>query len=179
MKKMNWMVLWTAAVAAMGSPAMATPAEELAAAAQSNALDIPTPRCTPLAVASVSAQGHDGNVPENTLDRRLDTRWSHLGKGAWIDYDLGIVAKVGGVSVAWHEGNKRSNDFVVSTSNDGVHYKTAYSGQSSGTTVDAETYRFDRSGHRQTQPDAQLRVRRCRQRHQRDRPQQQRHPLPL
>lgn len=143
MKKMCWIVLTAALAVAMGGPAMATPAEDRAAAAQTNALDIPTPRCTPLAVASVIASGHDGNVPENTLDGRLDTRWSNLGKGSWIDYDIGTVAKVGGVSVAWHEGNKRRNDFVVSTSNDGIHYKVVYTGQSSGTTVDAETYRFD------------------------------------
>jgi hypothetical protein len=133
------------AIAAFGGPARASDraAQERAAQAQSRTADIPTPRCTPLAVASVTASGHDGNVPENTLDGRLDTRWSQLGKGAWIDYDIGTVAKVGGVSVAWHEGNKRRNDFVVSTSNDGVHYKVVHSGQSSGTSVDAETYRFD------------------------------------
>jgi hypothetical protein len=133
------------AAAALVSPlcASATEAEERAAKAQVGALDIPTPRCTPLAVASVTASGHDGNVPENTLDGRLDTRWSNLGKGSWIDYDIGAVAKVGGVSVAWHEGDKRGNDFTVSTSNDGIHYKLAYTGQSSGTSVDAETYRFD------------------------------------
>jgi hypothetical protein len=144
-KKTFWMALPAVAAAVLGGPlrASATPAEERAAQAQTGALDIPTPRCTPLAVASVSALGNDGNVPENTLDGRLDTRWSNFGKGSWIDYDLGLVAKVGGVSVAWHEGNKRSNAFVVSTSNDGVHYKTVHSGQSSGTTVDAETYRFD------------------------------------
>jgi len=142
-KKMCWILLPAAIAAVIGSPAMATPAEERAAAAQSNALDIPTPHCTPLAVSSVIASGDDGDVPENTLDGRLDTRWSNFGKGSWIDYDLGTVAKVGGVSVAWHEGNKRRNDFVVSTSNDGVHYKVVYTGQSSGTMVDAETYRFD------------------------------------
>jgi len=143
MKKMSWIVLSAAVAVAMGNPAMATPAEERAAAAQSNALDIPTPHCTPLAVSSVIASGNDGDLPENTLDGRLDTRWSNLGKGSWIDYDLGTVAKVGGVSVAWHQGNLRHNDFVVSTSNDGVHYKAVYSGQSSGATLDAETYRFD------------------------------------
>lgn len=143
MKKMSWIVLSATVAAAMGNPAMATPAEERASAAQSNALDIPTPHCTPLAVSSVIASGNDGDLPENTLDGRLDTRWSSLGKGSWIDYDLGTVAKVGGVSVAWHQGNLRRNDFVVSTSNDGVHYNAVYSGKSSGTTVDAETYRFD------------------------------------
>lgn len=140
----HWMALTAIAAAVSAGPSLATPAEERASQVQAVALDIPTPKCTPLAVTSVGASGHDGNVPENTLDGRFDTRWSNLGKGSWVDYDLGTVAKVGGVSVAWHQGDLRSNNFVVSTSNDGVHYKTAFTGKSSGTTAGAETYRFDR-----------------------------------
>jgi hypothetical protein len=35
-------------------------------------------------VASVSASADDGNVPANTLDDNLGTRWSAKGDGQWI-----------------------------------------------------------------------------------------------
>jgi hypothetical protein len=98
--------------------------------------------CTQLKPISVSARDNDGNVPGNTLDDQLTTRWSSLGKGTWIDYDLGASKSVSGVTVAWHNGNTRSTNFVVSTSSDGINYTTAFTGKSSGTTTAAETYSF-------------------------------------
>ncbi|MCE9667149.1 heparin lyase I family protein [Myxococcus stipitatus] len=98
--------------------------------------------CTQLTASSVLAKGNDGNVPTNTMDDRLDTRWSMLGKGAWIDYDLGAVKSLSGIAIAWHEGNTRVNTFTVSVSPDGYTYTQVYSGKSSGTTSAAETYTF-------------------------------------
>ncbi|HEY0095487.1 MAG TPA: heparin lyase I family protein [Archangium sp.] len=98
--------------------------------------------CTQLTPSSVLASGNDGNLPGNTLDDRLDTRWSNLGKGSYIDYDLGTSKSLSGVTIAWHQGNQRSSDFVVSTSPDGLTYTPAYTGRSSGTTTVAETYAF-------------------------------------
>jgi hypothetical protein len=98
--------------------------------------------CVPLSALSVLASGHDGNVPKNTLDDRLDTRWSNLGKGSWIDYDLGSLRSLSGVAIAWHQGNQRTNNFTLSISPDGSAYKTFYTGRSSGTTTAAETYSF-------------------------------------
>ena len=63
--------------------------------------------CTQLTATSVLASGNDGNLPTNTMDDRLDTRWSSLGKGQWIDYDLGALKSVTGATVAWHSGNTR------------------------------------------------------------------------
>jgi len=37
----------------------------------------------PLAPASVVASANDGNVPQNTLDNNLATRWSAQGYGQW------------------------------------------------------------------------------------------------
>src|SRR5438034_8217740 len=48
---------------------------------------------TPLPVASVVASGDDGNIPQNTLDNNLATRWSASGDGQWIRYDLGAVMR--------------------------------------------------------------------------------------
>lgn len=100
------------------------------------------PNCTQLTATSVIASGNDGNVPANTLDDRLDTRWSNLGKGSWIDYDLGATKSVAGTTIAWHNGNTRANTFTVSVSPDGYTYTQVYSGRSSGTTTAAETYSF-------------------------------------
>ena len=89
------------------------------------------------------ASGNEAiNVPGNTLDNLLTTRWSNFGKGSWIDYDLGSSKSLSGVTIAWHEGNLRYSNFTVSTSSDGMTYTTVYSGRSSGTTTAAETYTF-------------------------------------
>ncbi|QSQ27496.1 heparin lyase I family protein [Pyxidicoccus parkwayensis] len=98
--------------------------------------------CTQLTATSVIASGNDGNLPANTMDDRLDTRWSNLGKGSWIDYDLGATKSVSGATIAWHGGNTRANTFTVSVSPDGSTYTPVYSGKSSGTTTAAETYTF-------------------------------------
>jgi hypothetical protein len=98
--------------------------------------------CTPLATTSAIASNHDGNVPDNTRDDRLDTRWSNLGKGSWIDYDLGATKAISGAAIAWHAGNTRANHFTLMVSSDGVNYTQVYSGTSSGTTTVAETYTF-------------------------------------
>lgn len=100
------------------------------------------PNCTQLTATSVIAKGHDGNVPANTMDDRLDTRWSNLGKGSWIDYDLGATKTVAGATIAWHNGNTRANSFTVSVSPDGMTYTQVFSGKSTGTTSSAETYTF-------------------------------------
>ena len=123
--------------------------DELEAGPELGALEVATSaqaltmsNCTALAVTAVSANGNDGNVPANVLDDNLSTRWSQLGKGAWLQLDLGSAKGVGGVAVAWHAGNQRKNTFVLTTSTDGVTYTQVSSGVSTGTTTAAETYRF-------------------------------------
>ncbi|MBM7114621.1 heparin lyase I family protein [Archangium primigenium] len=100
--------------------------------------------CTALTPLAVKASGDDGagSVAANSLDDRLDTRWSALGKGAWIDYDLGTSTSLKGAAIAWHQGHLRANTFTLSTSTDGSTYTPVYSGQSTGKTVEAETYTF-------------------------------------
>jgi hypothetical protein len=98
--------------------------------------------CTALTASSVRAIGDDGNVPGSTLDDNLGTRWSHFGKGSWIQYDLGSAKSLAGAAVAWHRGNERSSSFSLSTSSDGSSFTPAFTGRSSGTATAAETYRF-------------------------------------
>lgn len=52
---------------------------------------------------SVTARANDGNVPANTVDGSLSTRWSAEGDGQWIRYDLGsskTVERTGPVLIA-------------------------------------------------------------------------------
>lgn len=107
-----------------------------------SAAELTTPSCTQLTATAVIARDHDGNVPGNAMDDQLTTRWSSLGKGTWIDYDLGALKSITGASIAWHSGNLRKSNFTVSTSTDGINYTAAYTGTSSGTTASAETYTF-------------------------------------
>jgi chitodextrinase len=95
-------------------------------------LDIPA--------SAVSASAHDGNVPANTVDGNLGTRWSASGDGQWIQYDLGRAHAVSSVAIAWHSGDTRASIFEIQTSTDGSLFTTRFSGQSSGTTTALETY---------------------------------------
>jgi len=95
-----------------------------------------------LPVSSVSANGNDGNVPQNVLDNNLNTRWSNLGIGSWILMDLGSIDTICSVDIAWFSGNQRTSNFVISTSTDGSSFSTVFSGTSSGTTLNSEKYTF-------------------------------------
>jgi hypothetical protein len=78
----------------------------------------------------------------NVLDDNLDTRWSNNGVGSWIQLDLGISNKVCDISIAWYKGNERQNNFVISTSNDGIKFLSVLSSRSSGSTLNPEKYDF-------------------------------------
>ena len=94
------------------------------------------------AVAKVTASSHDGNVPANTLDGDLSTRWSASGKGEWIQYELSQPVTLSKIGIAWHDGNKRSTSFDLMVSNDGSSWTKVLSGKSSGKTLAIETYSF-------------------------------------
>ena len=76
----------------------------------------------------------------NVLDDNLDTRWSNNGVGSWIQLDLGTINKVCDISIAWYKGNERQNNFVISTSNDGVAFTNVLSSKSTGSTLNPEKY---------------------------------------
>src|SRR5436190_7888735 len=58
-----------------------------------------------LPIASTIASADDGNVPANSLDGNLATRWSAQGDGQWIQFDLGATQTVGAVKIAWYSGD--------------------------------------------------------------------------
>jgi hypothetical protein len=96
--------------------------------------------CQKLPITSVTASGNDGHVPTNVLDNNLNTRWSNLGIGSWIQADLGSNMNICSVVIAWYNGNIRQNNFVISVSNDGTTFTNVFTGKSSGTTLSPETY---------------------------------------
>ncbi|WP_238403427.1 DUF7594 domain-containing protein [Paenibacillus mesophilus] len=93
-----------------------------------------------LPIAHVTASGDDGNVPANTIDDDLDTRWSALGDGQWIAYDLGSVRTVRSVSLAWYRGKDRTSTFDIEMSADGANWTKVFGGSSSGGTAGLENY---------------------------------------
>jgi hypothetical protein len=93
-----------------------------------------------LALVRATASANDGNVPANAIDNNLTTRWSALGKGQTLTVDLGAAKPLCGVSVAWYRGSSRRVSFRLATSADGTDYAEVYSGTSSGTTANAESY---------------------------------------
>src|SRR2546427_456663 len=115
--------------------------------------DLPSPQPPPrplaadvttsLPVLSVTASGYqDPNLPQNTLDDNLATRWSAYGDGQWIRYDLGALTAINAVTIAWYMGDTRSTHFDIQVSLDTVTWTTVFSGQSSGQTLQLETYAF-------------------------------------
>jgi hypothetical protein len=92
-------------------------------------------------VSTITANGDDdSNVPQNTLDNNLNTRWSNPGFPSWIQYDLGESQPICNVDIAWYRGNLRVNTFTISASNDGINFTPIFSGQSSGKTIGLERY---------------------------------------
>jgi len=101
---------------------------------------------TKLDVSSVSANGDDGNVPANTLDGNLGTRWSSKGKtGKYITYDLGSSQKISSIKIAWYKGNQRKAYFKIRVGNSTSSLSTVVDKKrtgSSGNTTQLETYDF-------------------------------------
>ncbi|MGH1384660.1 polysaccharide lyase family 7 protein [Kordia sp.] len=96
---------------------------------------------------SVSANGDDGNVPQNTLDGNLGTRWSSKGyNGKYITYDLGSVKSVSSVKLAFYKGNQRKAYFKIRVGTTTSNLQTIVDKKttgSSGNTNNLETYTFN------------------------------------
>lgn len=96
----------------------------------------------PANIAAVTSSGDDGNVAANVLDTNPDSRWSCLGKGSWIQFDLGGQIAVFSVFIAWYKGDQRKSTFNISLSTDGTTFNTVFTGTSSGTTLGLEEYKI-------------------------------------
>jgi hypothetical protein len=104
----------------------------------------PEIKCADSPIQNVKTSGSQTSLPGlNVIDDDLNTRWSNLGVGSWIQLDLGTTKKICNINIAWYKGNERQNSFVISASNDGVSFSNVFSGKSSGSTVDLEKYNVD------------------------------------
>ena len=99
--------------------------------------------CTKLGITAFKASPNDaGNIPTNTIDNNINTRWSSFGIGSFIQTDLGSVKTICSVDIGWYIGNARQNNFVISVSTDGTTFTNVLAGKSSGTTTQIENYDF-------------------------------------
>ena len=96
--------------------------------------------CTIPKITGISATGNDGHIPQNTLDNKVNTRWSNLGLPSWIQYNLGSSQRICDVDISWYRGNQRVNTFTISASDDGESFRTIFIGKSSGKTISPEEY---------------------------------------
>jgi len=95
-----------------------------------------------LSIVNVTASGHDGNEPLNTLDGDISTRWSASGDNQWIRYDLGAPKSLVRLDIAWYKGDQRRSAFDIEVSEDDKTFRKVYSGESSGTSTSFESYAF-------------------------------------
>ena len=99
------------------------------------------------AAAAVSASTNDGNLPGNTVDNDLLSRWSGSGDGAWIRFDLGSSRSVSRVAIAVYRGNERRNRFDLQSSSDGANWSNVLMGaMTGGTTTAEESYTVSATG---------------------------------
>lgn len=91
-------------------------------------------------VAAVTASGDDGNIPDNTIDKIMNTRWSAKGRDQWIMFDLGEEKTIRLVKIAVYQGNTRSSFFEIELSKDKVQFEKVFTGQSSGKSLELETF---------------------------------------
>ncbi|MFE5320131.1 chondroitinase-B domain-containing protein [Paenibacillus sp. NPDC056579] len=95
-----------------------------------------------LTSSAVSASADDGNVPGNTVDGDLNTRWSASGDGQWIKYDLGSNKKVSFIKIAFLNSTARTSSFDIQTSVDNTNFSTVQSNVTSALVDGLQTFDF-------------------------------------
>lgn len=88
---------------------------------------------TPYEVVSVKASDvpEPANVPENTIDGDLATRWAAENE-ATITWDLGEPRELGYAGLAFWQDGKRQTIFDLEVSVDGASWEQVFSGRSAG-----------------------------------------------
>lgn len=90
---------------------------------------------------TASAVPQPEHIPENTLDNNLSSRWTAEGEH-WIMWDFGEPKALDTINLAFYSGDVRRTFFKLELSNDGTNFTTVFDGESSGTTLQPEAYRF-------------------------------------
>ncbi len=92
-----------------------------------------------VAEVTASAIPEPQNGPTNVVDGDRSTRWAANGQsGHWITLELDDTYPINKVGVSWHSGDSRKYKYAIEVSADGVNWTQIYSGESSGTTNNAE-----------------------------------------
>lgn len=84
-----------------------------------------------VSIASVKPDpnGIDGtNYASNVIDGKLDTIWAAAGEGRYIDIELTQEEVLENVEIIFNPNNNRTPFFEIQISDDGVNYRTVYSG---------------------------------------------------
>lgn len=92
---------------------------------------------------SVSASADDGNLPSNTLDGDLDTRWSAFGDGQWIQYDFGKSVVVEDLQIAFFRGDQRTASVDIQTSADAINWQSVYTGTQPESSLALQAFNID------------------------------------
>ena len=93
-------------------------------------------------VSARASEDKKPNTAASTIDGDLDTYWGAEGDGQWIMYEVGGMAMISEVAIAWEQGDRRTASFTLEVSRDGHTWQEVFSGDSSGTTRGFETYTF-------------------------------------
>ena len=80
------------------------------------------------------------NPEENSIDNDISTKWSNLGLGSWLQFDLGQEKQICDIGISWYKGDIRDIDFIISVSSDGDEFRQIYSSTNSHTTDAIEVY---------------------------------------
>jgi hypothetical protein len=92
-------------------------------------------------VDHVSSIGNSpANPEENSIDNDISTKWSNLGLGSWLQFDLGQEKQICDIGISWYKGDIRDIDFIISVSSDGDDFRQIYSSTNSHTTDAIEVY---------------------------------------
>jgi hypothetical protein len=97
-------------------------------------------------ISEVEAGDDDGNIPQNTLDGNLATRWSAEGDGEYIQFKLEDATDIGSVGIAFYKGDLRVQDFEIHTSSDNSNWEEVFTGKSSGKTVQEQRFAVNATG---------------------------------
>ena len=102
----------------------------------------PSP-CLPLNIPAdhiSSISNSPNNTEGNTVDNDLSTKWSNLGLGSWLQFDLGQEKQICDIGISWYKGDLRFIDFTISVSSDGYDFRQVFSSTNSYTTDESEVY---------------------------------------
>jgi hypothetical protein len=88
----------------------------------------------------IRAYYHDGNIPANTFDSDLNSRWSAYGRNKWIEYTFAEEKYIQKIGLAFYRGDQRQYRFKIEGTTDGENWEELFNGSSSGTTNEIEYF---------------------------------------